>query len=114
MSESDSEEYEPGFEEVLHHFRQFVKDNPDVENAQSCLEDLEHIQSLTCTFCLGKYHTVNSGCDALKMLIDRFPDGAQNQEWQYLSAMVMNGQMSLAEFLIFYFKVNGGSKVTND
>ena len=38
--------------------RDYVEENPDDEDAQSLLEFVESLQGLTCTFCLGKYHTV--------------------------------------------------------
>jgi hypothetical protein len=58
MSETENDESQLGFEEEIQMIRDYVEENPDDEDAQSLLEFVESLRGLTCTFCLGKYHTV--------------------------------------------------------
>ena len=112
MSESDDDENQPGFEAYLQHLKKFVEEHPDEVDAQSHLEFAESMQALTCTFCLGRYHTVQTGCGTLNVLLERLPGGSQNPEWFYLRPMIMNGQMSYPELLVFISRISG--KVVDD
>ena len=78
---SENEQPKLGFDIILENVREHDTENPDDEDAQGLLEFMESKLALTCSFCLGKYHTVQTGCGTVNVLLEKFPGGSQNSEW---------------------------------